>query len=604
MAKIMLVEDDNNLREIYEARLLAEGYEIVSAKDGEEALAMAVKEKPDLIISDVMMPKISGFDMLDILRSTPETKHTKIIMMTALSQAEDKARADKLGADKYLVKSQVTLEDVAKVAREILNGEEGSSTDGPGPFSNSDATSETASTAAEPDPSVVSAPLRGGSGPTEPPKTGSDSSKTDANNLSPIGENTVTNPPRPSDEGTGPSSAAPIGDTATRQPPQTTPPGGDTQAASNSAVFAPPSSTASNPLRTQGDDNNISQNDDPETPSDTPSANNSGQGNGSQTGTDSSNTATSAPAVSPDLIQTAAPAPSGVGSPTTAPALDTGDAPDVNPNLAQTSASEEAAVDAQIKDFVNTMPSSDTGPGPAASPTDQSKAIDTQQPSAAQNNAVQPRSELDQSSSTPAPGLARFKPQDDVTHIDVASAPNENTAAAADNASKLASAVNDIMQKDTDEPVTIAVNPTEPSPPADEKPTVAPVPPTPSMSEGATVNGKKVVHPITDNLTQKPDLNELLKKEQALEEALTPIDSVPPGPLMVSADSEEKVVGPIVTPTPSEQSTAVTPGEVSLPSQPSTTVQPQGRAGQQDQQTPPPTSSGPLTSPDPNHIAL
>jgi CheY-like chemotaxis protein len=123
MAKIMLVEDDNNLREIYEARLLAEGYQIISAKDGEEALAVAVKEKPDLIISDVMMPKISGFDMLDILRTTPETKDVKIIMMTALSQAEDKGRADKLGADRYLVKSQVTLEDVAKVAHEVLGGE-------------------------------------------------------------------------------------------------------------------------------------------------------------------------------------------------------------------------------------------------------------------------------------------------------------------------------------------------------------------------------------------------------------------------------------------------------------------------------------------------
>src|SRR5215204_5562392 len=122
MSKVMLVEDDNNLREIYEARLLAEGYQIVSAEDGEQALAMAVKEKPDLIISDVMMPKISGFDMLDILRSTPETKNTKVIMMTALSQAEDKSRADKLGADRYLVKSQVTLEDVARVAADVLAG--------------------------------------------------------------------------------------------------------------------------------------------------------------------------------------------------------------------------------------------------------------------------------------------------------------------------------------------------------------------------------------------------------------------------------------------------------------------------------------------------
>ena len=116
----MLVEDDNNLREIYGARLLAEGYEIVSAQDGEEALALAVKEKPDLIISDVMMPRISGFDMLDILRNAPETKNTKVIMMTALSQAEDKARADKLGADRYLVKSQVTLEDVTNVVHEVL----------------------------------------------------------------------------------------------------------------------------------------------------------------------------------------------------------------------------------------------------------------------------------------------------------------------------------------------------------------------------------------------------------------------------------------------------------------------------------------------------
>jgi len=116
----MLVEDDNNLREIYQARLIAEGYEAIAAKDGEEALAMAVKEKPDLIIADVMMPKISGFDMLDILRSTPETKNTKVIMMTALSEAEDRQRANKLGADRYLVKSQVTLEDVAKTAREVL----------------------------------------------------------------------------------------------------------------------------------------------------------------------------------------------------------------------------------------------------------------------------------------------------------------------------------------------------------------------------------------------------------------------------------------------------------------------------------------------------
>lgn len=120
MAKILLVEDDENLREIYQARLVAEGYDIVSAKDGEEALVAAKQEKPDLIIADIMMPRISGFEMLDILRNTEGMKHVRVIMLTALGQAEDKQRADKLGADRYLVKSQVTLEDIVHAAAELL----------------------------------------------------------------------------------------------------------------------------------------------------------------------------------------------------------------------------------------------------------------------------------------------------------------------------------------------------------------------------------------------------------------------------------------------------------------------------------------------------
>lgn len=120
MAKILLVEDDKSLREIYGVRLQAEGYEIVSAGDGEEALAMAIKEKPDLIVSDVMMPKISGFDMLDILRSTTETKNVKVIMMTALSSDDQRARGEALGADRYLVKSQVGIEDVVRTVHDVL----------------------------------------------------------------------------------------------------------------------------------------------------------------------------------------------------------------------------------------------------------------------------------------------------------------------------------------------------------------------------------------------------------------------------------------------------------------------------------------------------
>lgn len=120
MSKIMVVEDDASLREIYGIRIAAEGYEIVSAGDGEEALAVAVREKPDLILSDVMMPKISGFDMLDILRSTPETANIKVVMMTALSGDDQRKRGENLGADRYLVKSQVGIEDVVNVIHEVL----------------------------------------------------------------------------------------------------------------------------------------------------------------------------------------------------------------------------------------------------------------------------------------------------------------------------------------------------------------------------------------------------------------------------------------------------------------------------------------------------
>lgn len=118
--KVMVVEDDAALREIYSIRITAEGYEVVSAGDGEEALAVAVREKPDLILSDVMMPKISGFDMLDILRNTPETANIKIIMMTALSSDDQRARGERLGADRYLVKSQVGIEDVVNAIHEVL----------------------------------------------------------------------------------------------------------------------------------------------------------------------------------------------------------------------------------------------------------------------------------------------------------------------------------------------------------------------------------------------------------------------------------------------------------------------------------------------------
>jgi DNA-binding response OmpR family regulator len=120
LKRILLVEDDDALANVYLTRLQSEGFEMRRVANGEDALASAISYKPDLVILDVMMPKVSGFDVLDILRNTPETANLKIIMLTALSQESDKQRAKALGVDDYLVKSQVVIADVVERVRAHL----------------------------------------------------------------------------------------------------------------------------------------------------------------------------------------------------------------------------------------------------------------------------------------------------------------------------------------------------------------------------------------------------------------------------------------------------------------------------------------------------
>lgn len=115
--KILLVEDDTALSGVYKSRLQLEGFEVGEVNNGEDALTAAISFKPDLILLDAMMPKISGFDVLDILRNTPETTNVRVIMLTALSQPKDKERAENLGVDDYLVKSQVVIGDVVERVR-------------------------------------------------------------------------------------------------------------------------------------------------------------------------------------------------------------------------------------------------------------------------------------------------------------------------------------------------------------------------------------------------------------------------------------------------------------------------------------------------------
>jgi DNA-binding response OmpR family regulator len=118
--KILLVEDDTALAAVYRSRLELEGFEIREVNNGEEALSAAIEFGPDLILLDAMMPKISGFDVLDILRNTPSTTNIRVIMLTALSQPKDKERAESLGVDDYLVKSQVVIGDVVERVKHHL----------------------------------------------------------------------------------------------------------------------------------------------------------------------------------------------------------------------------------------------------------------------------------------------------------------------------------------------------------------------------------------------------------------------------------------------------------------------------------------------------
>lgn len=401
MAKIMLVEDDNNLREIYEARLIAEGYDIVTAKDGEEALALAVKEKPDLIISDVMMPKISGFDMLDILRTTPETKDTKIIMMTALSQAEDKARADQLGADRYLVKSQVTLEDVASVAKQVLKEE-------------------------------------------QPSKESS---------VSEVHQTNIT------DQTSNPVQDAPIAQTTTTD---VTPPTNDDQVvvdnnsqqtADDTAAATPPISPVQNtPLEDQNNDNLAS-------PTTTPPV--------------------------PDS-KTAPPVDQNSVNEPTIPEIK----PDIEESLTQTIQDEEKQIDSQINDFISqALPESTNDSGTSAKEV---PVESTKNPSSGSLDSIV----TDNSNSI------------DLKHIEVKPAPPDSATTAADNAATLANAVNEMLQPANNLSTDVATTATDS------------VKDTSNEEQHSSVapSDRKVIEPLNDINSSKPDLNELLAKEEAKEQ--------------------------------------------------------------------------------------
>jgi DNA-binding response OmpR family regulator len=120
MKKILFIEDESALQKTFGEILSQEGYEMISALDGEIGLRLAKSEKPDLILLDLILPKVHGFDVLKELKENEETKDIPIIVLTNLERIEDVERALELGATTYLVKANYTLEEVIEKVKKAL----------------------------------------------------------------------------------------------------------------------------------------------------------------------------------------------------------------------------------------------------------------------------------------------------------------------------------------------------------------------------------------------------------------------------------------------------------------------------------------------------
>ncbi len=102
--KVLVVDDEENIIQILEFSIEAEGYEVITASNGEEAIKKARKEQPNLIILDIMMPKVDGYEVCRVLKRNPLTKKIPVILLTAKGREIDKRLGFEVGASDYIVK--------------------------------------------------------------------------------------------------------------------------------------------------------------------------------------------------------------------------------------------------------------------------------------------------------------------------------------------------------------------------------------------------------------------------------------------------------------------------------------------------------------------
>lgn len=118
--RILVVEDDRFLRKAAEAALRRQGFTVLTAQDGEEGLRMARAEVPDLILLDLIMPGLQGFEVLRLLKADAGTSQIPIIVLSNLGQESDMKQALDGGAEAYLVKANLALDDLIKRVKEVF----------------------------------------------------------------------------------------------------------------------------------------------------------------------------------------------------------------------------------------------------------------------------------------------------------------------------------------------------------------------------------------------------------------------------------------------------------------------------------------------------
>ena len=119
--KILLVEDDEYLQKMYATKLENSGFSVIAASNGQEGLDILQKDKPDIVLTDILMPQKDGFEFLREMRSLPEYKSIPVIVLTNLSENQDLKRAKGLGANEYIVKAHFLPSEVVEVIKKYIS---------------------------------------------------------------------------------------------------------------------------------------------------------------------------------------------------------------------------------------------------------------------------------------------------------------------------------------------------------------------------------------------------------------------------------------------------------------------------------------------------